>query len=65
MVKWDFENCKQLELKLDDPREEWEKNGFKTREEWLKACAFDKEFKYLEKRNKNHFSYLDPTASNS
>jgi len=39
-MSWDFENAKQLELELEDTREEWQKNGFKTKEEWIKACYF-------------------------
>lgn len=56
-MSWDFENCKQLELKLEDTREEWQKNGFKTKEDWIKACYFDREFKYIAKGG-HHFDYL-------
>ena len=56
-MSWDFENAKQLELQLEDTRDEWEKNGFKTKEDWVKACYFDREFKYLTKGG-NHFDYL-------
>ena len=62
-MSWDFDNMKQLELKLEFKQEEWEKHGFKTREEWIAACNWDREFKYLESRNENHFSYLDPKPS--
>ena len=60
-MSWDFENAKQLELQLEDTRDEWEKNGFKTKEEWCKACAFDREFKYLSQGG-HHFDYLTKTS---
>lgn len=37
----------QKELQLNDTREEWEKNGFKSKEEWLKACALDREWERI------------------
>jgi len=39
----------QTELKLTFEKEEWEKHGFKTREAWIKACEFDREFKYMKR----------------
>ena len=39
----------QTELKLTFKKEEWEKHGFKTREAWIKACEFDREFKYMKR----------------
>tara|TARA_R100001460_G_scaffold101856_1_gene145999 strand:- start:1091 stop:1258 length:168 start_codon:yes stop_codon:yes gene_type:complete len=38
---------KQLDL-FENQKEEWEKFGFATREEWLKAKAFDRAFKHME-----------------
>lgn len=57
---------RQLEFKFEemtDKKElsEWEQNGFKTKEEWCKACAFDREFKYLTEGG-NHFDYLTKTS---
>jgi hypothetical protein len=60
-MSWDFENAKQLELQLEDTREDWQKNGFKTKEEWVKACYFDREFNYLTQGG-NHFDYLTKTS---
>ena len=39
----------QTEMSFTFEKEEWEKHGFKSREEWLKACAFDKEFKHMKR----------------
>lgn len=39
----------QTELKFSFKKEEWEKHGFKTREEWLRACAYDREFKFMKR----------------
>ena len=43
-------NPKQLYL-FDKPKTDWEKHGFKTRAEWLKAKAFDRAFKHFEQSN--------------
>ena len=64
-MSWDFENAKQLQLPFIDTREEWEVNGFKTKEEWCKACAFDREFKYLKSLNLNDRSHFDYLSKNS
>ena len=42
---------KQLEFNFDrdcksKPKEEWEKQGFKSRSEWLKACEWDRAFRH-------------------
>ena len=39
----------QTEMSFTFEKEEWEKHGFKTREVWLKACAYDREFKFMKK----------------
>ena len=64
-MSWDFENAKQLQLPFMDTREEGEVNGFKTKEEWFKACAFDREFKYLKTLNLNDRSHFDYLTKNS
>tara|TARA_B100001093_G_C26747017_1_gene979329 strand:- start:766 stop:942 length:177 start_codon:yes stop_codon:yes gene_type:complete len=51
-LEFDFEM-----MSGNEEMSEWEQNGFKTKEEWMRACAFDREFKYLQKGG-HHFDYL-------
>ena len=44
----------QKELQLNDTREEWEVNGFKTKDEWLKACALDREWERIFGHRKDY-----------
>ena len=44
----------QKELQFNDTREEWEVNGFKTKDEWLKACALDREWERLFGHKKDY-----------
>jgi len=41
---------KQLDLFENTKKEEWEKHGFRTREEWLKAKSYDRAFKHMEQQ---------------
>tara|TARA_S200000501_G_C20816682_1_gene740870 strand:+ start:1358 stop:1525 length:168 start_codon:yes stop_codon:yes gene_type:complete len=43
----------QTEIPFSFEKEEWEKHGFKSRDEWLKACAFDREFKFMKRTQEN------------
>ena len=43
---------KQLELDLfEKPKKEWEKHGFATREQWLKAKNYDRAWRHMEQAN--------------
>ena len=42
---------KQLDL-FDNQKEEWEKFGFATREEWLKAKSYDRAWRHMEQTAK-------------
>ena len=43
---------KQLELDLfEKPKKEWEKHGFATREQWLKAKNYDRAWRHMEQSN--------------
>ena len=42
----------QLELDLfEKPKKEWEKHGFATREQWLKAKNYDRAWRHMEQAN--------------
>ena len=42
----------QLELDLfGKPKKEWEKHGFATREQWLKAKNYDRAWRHMEQAN--------------
>jgi len=51
-LEFDFEM-----MSGNEETSEWEQNGFKTKEEWMRACAFDREFNYLQTGG-HHFDYL-------
>ena len=44
----------QLDL-FEQPKKEWEKHGFATREQWIKAKEYDRAFRHMKQAN---FEYL-------
>ena len=44
---------KQLEMNFNKKKlKPWEEHGFKTKQEWDKAKAFDRAFRHYEQSNK-------------
>ena len=43
-------NPKQLDL-FEKPKQEWEKHGFATREQWQKAKEYDRAWRHMEQAN--------------
>ena len=41
---------KQLDL-FEKPKKDWEKHGFATREQWLKAKNYDRAWRHMEQAN--------------
>ena len=41
---------KQLDL-FEKPKTDWEKHGFATREQWLKAKNYDRAWRHMEQAN--------------
>ena len=40
----------QLDL-FEKPKKEWEKHGFTTREQWIKAKEYDRAFRHMQQAN--------------
>ena len=40
----------QLDL-FEQPKKEWEKHGFATREQWIKAKEYDRAFRHMKQAN--------------
>ena len=53
-------NPKQLDL-FEKPKTDWEKHGFKTRAEWLKAKSYDRAYRHFE-QSKNCLLYTSDAA---